>query len=130
LRFLVGILAWTFIEYFLHRWVLHHWYTEDHLNSHHKRPEDYTVGPSWSVIGLIVAAVSLICYYTRLDGYLYGLLFAYSVYTVIHYLCHHQNKLNRWIKPLIRWHATHHAQDNVNYGVSSPLWDIIFRTFK
>ena len=58
-----------------------------------------------------------------------GLLFGYLCYDMIHYATHHFSmKRGVWLW-LKQYHMRHHYKDDHNgYGVSSPLWDYVFRT--
>ncbi len=139
-----GILLWTLIEYLLHRFLFHlrprgprskaflflaHGY-------HHEFPDDKLrlVAPPlmfWS----LAAAVSLL-YGVVFGSRYWAQLFAgttagYLAYDCIHYYTHHavpRNPVGRWLR---RYHLLHHFEDNdERYGISSPLWDLVFRTFR
>ena len=56
-------------------------------------------------------------------------LLGYLVYEYVHFAVHQSQPRNRLTQALRRHHLTHHAHGREgNFGVSSPLWDIIFRT--
>jgi sterol desaturase/sphingolipid hydroxylase (fatty acid hydroxylase superfamily) len=58
-----------------------------------------------------------------------GFLGGYLFYDITHYAVHHFPVKGRVFGTLREWHMRHHFQDPENgFGVSSPLWDIIFRT--
>jgi sterol desaturase/sphingolipid hydroxylase (fatty acid hydroxylase superfamily) len=59
-----------------------------------------------------------------------GFIFGYLCYDMIHYMLHHfsmrGNKFGLWLQ---QYHNLHHyANDDKGFGVSSPLWDVIFGT--
>ena len=58
-----------------------------------------------------------------------GLVTGYLIYDMIHYSVHHvrpRTAIGRYLK---KHHFRHHYQDpNKNYGVSSPVWDVIMGT--
>jgi dihydroceramide fatty acyl 2-hydroxylase len=58
-----------------------------------------------------------------------GFGFGYVCYDSIHYAIHHfemKRGVSRWLK---QYHLQHHYKDDhAGYGISSPLWDYIFRT--
>jgi sterol desaturase/sphingolipid hydroxylase (fatty acid hydroxylase superfamily) len=59
-----------------------------------------------------------------------GLVFGYLVYDTVHYAVHHFNLRNRLMLYLKKHHFRHHYQDSTrDYGVSSPLWDLILGTW-
>lgn len=133
--FVLGVLAWTLFEYGLHRWWLHviaplfsrHY-------AHHNRPWDYKVGPSWPAIGCYFAALWFVAVLYGLTSFALGLTLAYAFYAWVHYRCHHGITPGtfgwRWLRWLIQLHALHHRHDSKNFGVSSPLWDVVFGTFQ
>jgi sterol desaturase/sphingolipid hydroxylase (fatty acid hydroxylase superfamily) len=53
----------------------------------------------------------------------------YVVYDSIHFAIHHWSMRNPLARELKRHHLRHHFTDeHTGYGVSSPLWDYVFRT--
>jgi sterol desaturase/sphingolipid hydroxylase (fatty acid hydroxylase superfamily) len=58
-----------------------------------------------------------------------GFLVGYLFYDLTHYATHHfamRDGIWKWLK---RYHMMHHYKTpEMRYGVSSPLWDVIFRT--
>ncbi|MEP6603026.1 MAG: sterol desaturase family protein [Spartobacteria bacterium] len=58
-----------------------------------------------------------------------GLICGYLAYDMIHYATHHfsmKNPLGAWLK---QYHPRHHYKDDHSgYGVSTPIWDYVFRT--
>ena len=58
-----------------------------------------------------------------------GFMFGYLVYDLTHYATHHFPMRSGVLKALKRHHMQHHYKTpNLRYGVSSPFWDIVFRT--
>ena len=58
-----------------------------------------------------------------------GFVVGYLFYDGTHYSVHHFVPTTRWGKFLRRHHMTHHYADHDGgFGVSSPLWDLVFRT--
>jgi sterol desaturase/sphingolipid hydroxylase (fatty acid hydroxylase superfamily) len=58
-----------------------------------------------------------------------GFAVGYLMYDGIHYAVHHfklEGRMFRWVR---RHHMMHHHQDHAGgFGVSSPLWDLVFGT--
>ena len=53
----------------------------------------------------------------------------YLVYDYMHYYLHHAVPKSELGKRLREQHMRHHFQDHrFGFGVSSPLWDAVFRT--
>lgn len=137
-----GWLCWSLTEYVLHRWVFHFrgrrsWQRRMHFiihGVHHDYPND---GGRLVMPLPITVPVGLGFYFvmSQLFGAFYGVpLFVgfgigYLLYDGIHYATHHF-ALKRWPgKWLKRYHMVHHfAGFEAKWGVSTPLWDYVFRT--
>ena len=60
-----------------------------------------------------------------------GILAGYIVYDLSHYYTHHARPRAKYGKYLKAWHLAHHHKWWTRmYGVSSPFWDLVFRTGK
>jgi len=58
-----------------------------------------------------------------------GFLLGYLFYDYTHYYVHHFVPRTKFGKRLREHHMRHHFQDHrYGYGVSSPIWDVAFRT--
>jgi sterol desaturase/sphingolipid hydroxylase (fatty acid hydroxylase superfamily) len=138
-----GALLWTLVEYSLHRFFFHFtpqkepWrtlFSSLHL-AHHRDTEDP---------GLILAPpMAALTYSILIFGILYsvtwnwalsllflgGIDIGYIFYEWVHYGVHQFN----WNRGLLgyykRYHFHHHFQQpKEGYGITSPIWDHIFRT--
>ena len=140
--FLAGLFAWTLAEYVLHRWIFH--WTRDtafgrrvHFllhGVHHDFPndKDRLVMPLPTSIPLAVIFYALF-YFTmgRAVGepFFAGFVVGYLFYDGTHYFVHHFRPKSSWGRFLRRHHMTHHHADHDGgFGVSTPLWDLVFRT--
>jgi sterol desaturase/sphingolipid hydroxylase (fatty acid hydroxylase superfamily) len=140
----VGWFVWSLMEYLLHRFVFHmgaHT-PEQRLRAflmhgyHHEFPDDAMrlVAPplmSWP-LGLIVGLAS----YGILGPTLWIFFFAgaatgYIAYDWIHYYTHHfrpKRGIGKWLRS---YHMLHHFDERGSrFGVSSPLWDLVFGTYQ
>lgn len=145
--FLFGALLWSALEYFLHRVVMHgalrdvdtpekrfrafmiHGY-------HHEFPDDrlrLVMPPmgSWP-IGAGIALLWRLAFGPGAWLVIFaGTAAGYVAYDWIHYYTHHARPktwLGKWLR---RYHMRHHFEnENRFYGISHPLWDIVFGTFK
>jgi sterol desaturase/sphingolipid hydroxylase (fatty acid hydroxylase superfamily) len=140
--FFAGIFAWTFAEYVLHRWVFHWtndtpWGKRIHFllhGVHHDYPndKDRLVMPLPTSIPLAIIFYSLFAFtmgIPRGEPFFAGFTVGYLFYDGTHYFVHHFVPKSRWGKLLRRHHLTHHFADHDGgFGVSSPLWDHVFRT--
>ena len=72
----------------------------------------------WSCFALV--------YLTAGGAFLAGGLVAYSWYLFVHHCAHHGH--DRSPLPLLEHHRSHHKFATRNYGVSTTLWDRVFKT--
>ncbi len=141
--FVVGVLIWTLLEYVIHRHVFHYepktrWGKKLHFivhGVHHDYPNDATrlvMPPSVSIPLAVLFWVLFALIFGRFaPGLSAGFAFGYVCYDSIHYATHHfamKNRIGLWLKQYHLWH--HYKDDHAGYGVSSPLWDYVFRTFR
>jgi sterol desaturase/sphingolipid hydroxylase (fatty acid hydroxylase superfamily) len=139
---LLGLFVWTFTEYVLHRFVFHYlpkpkWAQRLHFifhGVHHDYPSDALrlVMPPSASIPLAAAFYYLFNSMLPAD-YIYaffpGFIAGYLFYDISHYAIHHFNFKGVFWKKIKQHHMLHHYQDPTKgYGVSSPLWDKIFRS--
>ena len=137
----LGVLAWTLAEYVLHRWIFHWEPESDRLREavypihglHHDVQEfDRLVAPPLMAVPLWLLFLAL---FWRLLGtptifpFFGGFTVGYLAYDYIHFYTHFARPRSRIGKGLRRRHLQHHfARHDRWYGVSSPLWDYVFRT--
>jgi sterol desaturase/sphingolipid hydroxylase (fatty acid hydroxylase superfamily) len=143
--FMLGVLAWTLLEYCLHRWPFHYqWGTSFKAKLrlflihgyHHEFPNDRwrLVAPpvlSWP-IGLVVAGLYWLVFRGDPAWMLpfTGTLLGYLAYDWMHYYTHHGRPTLWVLKVIRRAHMVHHFKlFHMNMGISSPLWDFPFGTF-
>ncbi len=140
--FVLGVLLWTLIEYVLHRFIFHlepktefgkrlHFITH---GVHHDYPNDATrlvMPPGISVpLAIFFYFLFLAIFGAHLAPPTFaGMVFGYLCYDMLHYATHHFSmKQQPWLF-LKQYHLRHHYKDDhTGYGVSSPLWDYVFRT--
>lgn len=101
---------------------------------HHVAPSEPTrlVMPPGASIPLAVLFYALfhLLFGQATLGLFAGFVTGYLAYDTIHYAVHHQGMPTRWGRYLKKRHARHHFVDaDEDYGVSSPLWDLVFGTF-
>lgn len=136
-----GLLIWTLFEYVMHRFSFHHApatrlevvlaYLAHGV--HHAYPDDsrrwmmplVVTLPISAAILAVADAVAGVSALPVVAGFLHG----YLAYDMLHHTIHrgaNRSALVRWLR---RHHMQHHyATPDKRFGVSSPLWDVIFRT--
>ena len=142
LYIVIGIAIWTFTEYILHRFVFH--YTPPgkigariHFifhGVHHDYPNDtkrLVMPPS---VSIPLAVLFFFLFQTVIGNVLVapffiGFIAGYLFYDISHYAIHHFNMHSKFWLAIKNHHMRHHYQDpQKGYGVSSPFWDVIFRS--
>ncbi len=140
--FALGIVAWSLTEYLLHRFVFHlepesRWGRRVHFiihGVHHDFPHDpmrLVMPPSVSIplaIGFWFLFRALLGPAWALPTFA-GFLLGYLIYDMSHYHMHHHRSKDRLSLALRRYHYRHHFQQaDRGFGVTTPLWDRVFRT--
>jgi sterol desaturase/sphingolipid hydroxylase (fatty acid hydroxylase superfamily) len=143
----VGLFAWTLVEYVMHRYVFHFrprtaW--QERLSFlfhgvHHAQPmvksrlvmppalsiplAAFWYGVLWVLVGLVLAAPQWI------GPVFAGLILGYVAYDLTHYATHHFRVRGAALQFIRRYHLHHHTQTpDKRFGVTSPVWDIVFGT--
>jgi sterol desaturase/sphingolipid hydroxylase (fatty acid hydroxylase superfamily) len=149
LAHLAGLLAWTLVEYCMHRFVFHfsprnpppwlHRLIFLFHGIHHVQPWDKSrlvMPPAVSVplallfYALFAWLLGSVCGAPGWLSPLFGAFLAgYLAYDLLHYATHHlplDSSVGRWLK---RHHLLHHhVTPDDRFGVTSPLWDVMLRT--
>ncbi len=136
-----GLVFWTLFEYLLHRFVFHYkpktsWGKRFHYFTHgihHDYPKDSTRLVMPLGVSIPLAGVLYIPFYLFAGqwGHVFfaGFLFGYMCYDGMHFAVHHLQCNGRIGRFMQAYHMKHHFHDDHNgFGVSSPLWDMIFST--
>ena len=137
-----GVLLWTLTEYALHRFLFHYkprstWGRKIHFLAHgihHMDPWDPSrlVFPPVPAALIAAALFGILLLFMPLPqglACMAGMLAGYIVYDMTHYFTHHVKPRSRWGRFLKVYHLEHHHRHwERMFGVSQPLWDIVFRT--
>jgi sterol desaturase/sphingolipid hydroxylase (fatty acid hydroxylase superfamily) len=131
--FATGIFSVSLCEYTLHRWGFHssrNLAQAGHM-MHHDSPKALigfpwflTAGFWWSVAYVAVNQLQIPFVLSFMAAFITG----YSAYGVVHHVLHHHNMGSRWIRKLRIHHKIHHRFSDVNFGVTSRIWDRVFGT--
>ena len=138
--FVLGMLVWTISEYLLHRY-LFHWVNESKFvqkfhyalhGYHHNNPNDANRLFMPPVPATIFIAFLMGFFYLLMGKYVLiffpGFELGYLMYSFMHYSMH-TRKAPKGLEKLWHHHIMHHYKTpDKAYGVSSRLWDRIFRT--
>ena len=136
--FVVGAFSWSFFEYVIHRWLGHdrrfrgNAFGVEHIRHHIEG--DY-FAPTWkkllaaAIAAAILAVPAILVAGTTIGlAFVAGLVGCFGVYEWHHRRDHTHAPYGRWAR---RHHFHHHLVDaRVNFGVTSPLWDLVFGTYR
>jgi len=140
--FLGAVLSWSLAEYILHRYVFHFindnsWVQKFHNYTHgyhHAHPRDKAHLFMPVPLGFLAAGIFLGLFYLLMGSvafsFLPGFLVGYLIYATVHYQMHiHPQAPYKFLRSLWRHHHLHHFKHHdAAFGVSSTLWDHVFRT--
>jgi sterol desaturase/sphingolipid hydroxylase (fatty acid hydroxylase superfamily) len=138
---LLGALTWTFLEYVIHRWLGHdarfrpNFFSREHIR-HHARGDYFA--PTWKKALLSLGALAVIAPPAVLLAgaaaglaYTAGLVGFYVAYEILHrreHTCRGIGAYGRWARRHHFWH--HFVDPSSNHGVTTPLWDLVFGTYR
>ncbi len=140
-----GVLSWTLIEYALHRFVFHYSARSvfgrkllyaAHI-SHHDHPRAANQLFASLVLSLPIATAYFLSAWfvtgsLHAASYLFaGLSGGYFCYEWLHFQAHHRRPRLRLFKYLKMYHLLHHHDTpELRFGVTSPVFDMLFGTFR
>lgn len=128
-----GLIVWSFLEYALHRFIMHgvdpfrRWHRE-----HHDKPRALVGTPTVFSATLIVLLV-FVPAFALTDiwkgiGLTLGVLVGYFGFGSVHHAVHHWRPRTGWLRRRKQLHAIHHRLGDRHFGVCTSLWDWVFRT--
>lgn len=131
---LLGVAAWSLAEYVIHRWLFHALPGLAPLHElHHAHPKAWVGLASWGTLPGFASVFALLWLVTgtlpalpAIAGFMSG----YLVYCTIHIRLHHARRLWRYERFMRELHVAHHRGGRGNFGVTSPLWDMVFLTYR
>jgi sterol desaturase/sphingolipid hydroxylase (fatty acid hydroxylase superfamily) len=122
----LGALLFTFVEYWTHRVLLHRLLWNGKHERHHTHPWEPTIFPVWYTPA-IFAGFLLLMPLPVFAGFVAG----YCWFLAWHHALHHWQLDRRpWVRAYANWHNQHHRGLPVNYGITTPLWDLVFGTYR
>lgn len=139
--FAAGLAFWTIIEYLCHRHLFHAPCSSRMMKqmvflvhgNHHDMPAD-ALRNMMPLSVTVPVALGLWYFLSWLGGELgrssfAGFLTGYVIYDLVHYYCHQGRGRGRLARFLKHHHLLHHhGAPDYNFGVSSALWDRVFKT--
>ncbi|NOY92440.1 MAG: hypothetical protein GXP55_14695 [Deltaproteobacteria bacterium] len=137
----LGALSWSLLEYVIHRWAGHdrrlrgNIFEREHTR-HHSRGDYFAA--SWKKAGaaallmaLVIGPAILVAGPVGGITYAAGLAGFYLYYEILHRREHTHEGVGPYGRWARRHHFYHHFVDpSMNHGVTSPVWDLVFRTYR
>lgn len=134
----LGVMLWTLLEYLLHRFAFHQrifgaLVAKEHI-LHHAKVDYFAhwtmkVAVAVPVLGAIVTVSSLIVGWQLGVSVPIGVLAGYAFYEVLHRRLHVSPPVGAYGRWARRHHLLHHFERaDLNHGVTSPIWDVVFGT--
>lgn len=138
--FVAGFFCWSLAEYLMHRF-LYHKIEDATYNTgiqylfhgiHHEYPNDSTRLVLPWIPSLVFASIFFGIFYLIMGKYALvfgpGFVIGYCAYMTVHYTVHKvppPKRFNFWWT----FHNIHHYQQHDRaFGVTSPIWDVVFGT--
>jgi len=132
--YFLGLISWTLLEYVIHRFVLHKVQPfEGWHQAHHQRPTAFITSPTAVTVLVFLVLVAWPAYiWTPIWfglSYSGGIFTGSAIYSWVHHFVHQRRLKNSWLMDRKIWHALHHRpQKQLCFGVTTSLWDRVFKT--
>ena len=137
-----GLLVWSLTEYLVHRFLFHHEATSSVGRRlqfivhgvHHDAPDDPTrllmpPAPMTAGFAILYGLFRIALGPGLVEPFSAGFLVGYLIYDYLHFAIHRTRPRIRLVRCLRRRHMLHHfVTPDARWGVTSPLWDSVFRT--
>lgn len=132
----LGMVAWSLAEYWIHRAIFHGKVGLDEMHEmHHALPKDMIGVASWGTftgfagVWLVAQTFAGSALGSAITA---GFLAGYLFYCTIHVAMHHGGArgFGLYGALMLRLHQAHHRGGKGNFGVSSPIWDFVFGTYR
>lgn len=134
---MAGVGAWTLAEYWIHRGISHGPTRFEPMHQmHHALPKDFIGVASWGTFGAFATiwlALAAAIGVQVASAFTAGVMLGYLFYCAIHVRFHHHSpgaRLSWYVGFMNRHHVGHHRGGKGNFGVSSPIWDFVFGTYR
>ena len=138
--FVAGLAAWTFLEYVIHFWLGHLpkgkiLISSEHLKHHanilYFTPLRLKVRGALPVLSVLLIIASVLFGLLVGLGFVSAVAVGWTTYEWLHQSIHVNGPTNWYSRWAARHHLSHHfALPHRNHGVTTPILDIILRTYQ
>jgi sterol desaturase/sphingolipid hydroxylase (fatty acid hydroxylase superfamily) len=131
LIFAAGLFAWTFVEYVIHGMLghAHRTFVTKLHDVHHRDPRAVFALGAW--IPTAVVMVGAVVWVGFAPGVIFygGIVCGFAIYEYVHYRMHFVEPALAIEGRMRARHLAHHAgEPDAIFGVTSPIWDVVFGT--
>ena len=137
--FVAGLAGWTLLEYVIHYWLGHLpkgriLISSEHLKHHgdilYFTPLRLKIRGAVPVLAVILIIVGGTCGLPAGLGFVAAVSLGWTAYEWLHQSIHVNGPRSAYGRWAARHHLSHHfGRPNSNHGVTTPIWDLVFRTY-
>jgi sterol desaturase/sphingolipid hydroxylase (fatty acid hydroxylase superfamily) len=130
---LAGLVLFSFVEYCFHRWLFHGSVAllEQGHRKHHEQPQAHDSLPFFlpPLVALALEGI-LTVFLPATTALLFtgGMAGGYAAYGLTHSIFHNERFRHALPRRWAAAHHIHHYHPGSNFGVTTPLWDIVLQT--
>jgi sterol desaturase/sphingolipid hydroxylase (fatty acid hydroxylase superfamily) len=129
--FAAGVLTWTLVEYVIHGVLghAHRTFVTPMHDVHHRDPHAVFAIGAWIPTAVLLLGSALI--FGAAAGVIFyaGLVAGFAVYEIAHWRIHFAKPCCEIEARMRARHLAHHLREpDAIFGVTTPLWDIVFGT--
>jgi sterol desaturase/sphingolipid hydroxylase (fatty acid hydroxylase superfamily) len=130
---LFGLLLFSFVEYCFHRWLFHGsvQLLEQGHRKHHEQPQAHDSLPFFLPPLVALTLVGILAVFlpaTLALLFTGGMATGYAAYGLTHSVFHNVSFRRAFPRRWAAAHHIHHCHPGNNFGVTTPLWDIVLQT--
>jgi sterol desaturase/sphingolipid hydroxylase (fatty acid hydroxylase superfamily) len=130
---LAGLVLFSFVEYCFHRWLFHGSVAllEQGHRKHHEQPQAHDSLPFFLPPLVALALVGVLSAFLPATIALLftgGMAAGYAAYGLTHSTFHNVRFRHALARRWAAAHHIHHFHPGSNFGVTTPLWDIVLQT--
>ena len=137
--FVAGLAGWTLLEYAIHFWLGHLprgriLISSEHLKHHsdilYFTPLRLKIRGAVPVLAVLLLVVGSTCGLPAGFGFVAAVSLGWSTYEWLHQSIHVNGPRGAYSRWAARHHLSHHFnRPGSNHGVTTPIWDLVFRTY-
>jgi len=130
MMFLLGLFAWTFLEYVIHGFMSHIFdmpFVARQHAGHHRDPHSVFTAGAWAPTAIVSAIVFGIFGLTPASAVWLGVVTGFLGYELFHYRIHFARPLCAFEEHMRTRHLAHHMRaPHQIFGVTNRIWDRVF----